>query len=80
MENPELGYWGFYIYSFLKRNADVFGGVWKVSQVDFAFHLEISKTTLIKYLKELEFSKLISVVHMSYFKNTDHLTNEYRAI
>lgn len=65
MQNEDIGVIGFYLYSYLKRNCDMFEW-FDVSLEKLSDETGIKTTSLVKYLTNLEKYSYIDVIHNPY--------------
>lgn len=69
IKDSDLGVRGFYIYGYLKYNANRFHGRFQASYERIQNELNVAFRTLNKYLKRLEELKFITVDHMPFGKD-----------
>lgn len=66
IQTETLGAIGFYIYGYIKFKSDKFNGRYQASIEQLASELNINRNSVIKYMKELETSNFINIVHVQY--------------
>lgn len=67
MQNQQIGILGFYLYSFISRMNDKYGGGWDASFEKLIGATKMPESTLKKYIDILRKYKMITVVHNQEF-------------